>query len=162
MKIGEIMITGCAKKKQCKIKEIYLSTMESSMTAKFAETFIAMNAKSLPKENSQIAHLKSHLSAISPEQEILVQATNLKSPSTGLLLAFLLGGLGIDRFYNGQTLLGVLKLLTLGGLGIWSFIDLFLIMKAVRKRNYEHLMAIPILNSTSSLPNETQLISNEE
>jgi TM2 domain-containing membrane protein YozV len=37
-----------------------------------------------------------------------------------------LGWLGADRFYSGQALLGVLKLLTLGGFGLWVLIDFFL------------------------------------
>lgn len=44
-----------------------------------------------------------------------------------LLLSALLGTLGIDRFYLGYVGLGVLKLLTGGGCGIWWLIDLILI-----------------------------------
>ncbi|MCF8588246.1 NINE protein [Gordonia liuliyuniae] len=46
---------------------------------------------------------------------------------TALLLSVFLGGLGIDRFYLGYTGLGVAKLVTLGGCGIWALIDLVLI-----------------------------------
>ncbi len=49
-----------------------------------------------------------------------------KSRSTAFLLSYLLGYLGADRFYLGQTGLGVLKLLSCGGLGIWYLIDLIL------------------------------------
>jgi TM2 domain-containing membrane protein YozV len=44
------------------------------------------------------------------------------------LVSFFLGALGIDRFLLGDIGLGLLKLLTGGVLGIFWFIDLFLIM----------------------------------
>ena len=49
-----------------------------------------------------------------------------KSYITAVLLSFFLGALGIDRFYTGQIGLGVGKLLTAGGCGIWALVDLIL------------------------------------
>lgn len=46
-----------------------------------------------------------------------------KSQVTAAILAVLLGGLGIHRFYLGYTWQGIVQLLTLGGLGIWCLVD---------------------------------------
>jgi len=51
-----------------------------------------------------------------------------KSWLTTFLFAFFLGGLGIDRFYNGRIGLGIGKLLTGGGCGLWSLVDVLLLL----------------------------------
>ncbi len=44
-----------------------------------------------------------------------------------LIMSILFGSLGVDRFIMGHIGLGILKLLTGGGCGIWWIIDLILI-----------------------------------
>ena len=44
-----------------------------------------------------------------------------------LLLSFFLGVFGVHRFYTGHIGIGIVQLLTLGGCGIWAFIDFILI-----------------------------------
>lgn len=45
-----------------------------------------------------------------------------------LCLLGVIGIAGIDRFYTGRIILGILKLLTFGGLGLWTIIDVILIV----------------------------------
>lgn len=50
-----------------------------------------------------------------------------KDPTIAIILSVLVGSLGIDRIYIGDVVIGILKLITCGGCGIWWLIDLFLI-----------------------------------
>jgi TM2 domain-containing membrane protein YozV len=45
-----------------------------------------------------------------------------------LLLSIFLGALGVDRFYVGKIGTGLLKLFTLGGIGVWWLIDIIMIL----------------------------------
>ncbi|MFJ8088283.1 TM2 domain-containing protein [Lysinibacillus sp. NPDC095746] len=45
-----------------------------------------------------------------------------------ILLCFFLGSLGIHRFYAGKIGTGILMIITLGGLGIWTLIDFIMII----------------------------------
>ena len=52
-----------------------------------------------------------------------------KSKTTTALLCFFLGYLGVHRFYTGHTKVGVIQLLTGGGLGIWALWDFIQILR---------------------------------
>ena len=76
----------------------------------------------------------------SPEEKnISLQCIDFKNPTTALLLSIFLGYLGIDRFYLGDIMQGVGKLITGGGCGVWTVIDWFLIMDAARNKNFQLL-----------------------
>ncbi len=47
---------------------------------------------------------------------------------TTLLLCIFLGGIGVHRFYAGKIGTGILQLLTVGGCGIWTLVDLIMII----------------------------------
>jgi len=67
-----------------------------------------------------------------------------KDRNIALVLSLLLGYLGIDRFYIGDTGLGVLKLLTGGVCGIMAVIDWFLIMGKTDEYNRQKAQEIAV------------------
>ncbi len=44
-----------------------------------------------------------------------------------LVMSIVFGSLGVDRFIMGHIGLGVLKLITFGGFGVWWLVDVILI-----------------------------------
>lgn len=95
--------------------------------------FIMANGKFF--ESHLIPQIRERLLQLDDSQWGMVQALQFKDPTTSLIVSLLGGSLGIDRFLIGDTGLGVGKLLTCGGLGIWAIIDWFMIMGATREKN---------------------------
>ncbi len=103
------------------------------------DQFMLAKGKYFPEEKS--ASIRGCLLAADDSKDSIIISMQFKDPTIALLLSLFLGGYGIDRFYLGDTGLGIGKLLTCGGFGIWAIIDWFLIMGATREKNYARLCA---------------------
>ena len=105
-------------------------------TAK-VDLFIMTHAKSF--ETHQLSFLREKLLALDDSQWVILQSLNIKDPMLSLIVSIVGGHFGIDRFLIGDIGLGIGKLITCGGLGVWTVIDWFLIMDATRSKNFGKL-----------------------
>ncbi|HBJ77082.1 MAG TPA: hypothetical protein DDY68_04645 [Porphyromonadaceae bacterium] len=103
------------------------------------DMFMMSNGKFFPEE--KMTFIRETLLALYDEDKwTLLTMTQFKDPVIALVLSLFAGPLAIDRFYLEDNGLGLLKLLTCGGFGIWAIVDWFLIMDATKEKNFEKLM----------------------
>ena len=104
------------------------------------DLYLTTNAKYF--EPSAIPVIRQKLENASDDTMVALQATELKDPTTILLVSIFLGSLGIDRFMIGDIGIGVLKLLTLGLCGILTIIDWFTISRKAKQINLSKISMI--------------------
>jgi|TARA_B110000046_G_C12960688_1_gene384388 TM2 domain-containing membrane protein YozV len=107
------------------------------MEAQKVDMFIMSNGKFF--ESDQINVIRERLIALDDSKWAMLSSVQFKDPTTTLVVSILAGSIGIDRFMIGDTGLGVGKLLTCGGGGIWTIIDWFMIQKATREKNMQKI-----------------------
>jgi len=110
------------------------------METQKVDMFIMANAKYF--ESNQLPAIRDRLLEIADSKWAVIQTLQFKDPTISLIVSLLGGQLGIDRFLIGDTGLGIGKLLTCGGLGIWAIVDWFLIMGATREKNVDKLRQV--------------------
>ncbi|MBP8789911.1 MAG: TM2 domain-containing protein [Breznakibacter sp.] len=108
------------------------------MDSQKVDLFIISNSKYF--ESHQLFQIKERLLQMDDNKWAVIQTMQFKDPTISIIISVFLGSWGIDRFIIGDTGLGIGKLLTCGGLGIWYIVDLFLIMGATKEKNFESLM----------------------
>lgn len=90
-------------------------------------------------ESHQIGLVRDMLINADDSRMLHVQSISLKDPTTTIIVSLLAGSLGIDRFMLGDTGMGIGKLLTCGGLGIWTIVDWFMVMGRAREINFQSI-----------------------
>ena len=83
--------------------------------------FLLTNGKMF--SSTDLIEVKKQLESLTPEQIQLLSAVEFLDPTINLVVSVVAGGFGADRFLIGQTDKAILKLVTLGGLGIWWIVD---------------------------------------
>lgn len=103
------------------------------MEAQKVDMFIMSNGKFF--EAHDLTTIREKLTLLDESKWSVLSTIQFKDPTTSLIVSILAGGIGIDRFLIGDTGVGVGKLLTCGGFGIWTIVDWFMIQKATREKN---------------------------
>ena len=102
------------------------------------DMFLLTQGKYFPQDKLPL--IQNRLETLSDDKFALLQASEWKDPTLFLVLGLFLGHWGVDRFMLGQVGLGLGKLFTFGGCGIWTVIDWFLIMDAAKQHNVQQFM----------------------
>ena len=108
------------------------------MDARDVDMFLMNNSKFF--ESHQMFHIRDRLLTLDENKWRMLQFMHFDDPVILLIVSLITGPLAVDRFMLGDIGLGVAKLLTCGGLGVWAFVDWLLIMGITRRKNTEKLM----------------------
>ena len=99
--------------------------------------------KNFPAE--RMMEIRQKLEQMDDNKFMMVQSIPYKDPTTLLIISILLGAYGVDRFMLGDTGLGVAKLLTAGGCGIWAIVDWFTVQDRTASIKFSKIHAVCLL-----------------
>lgn len=98
------------------------------MSVEKANAFLMQNGKYFSPDKQMF--IKDTIEKSSEDKILRLSTNDYKDPSTIFIAAWFC----IDRFMLGQVGLGILKIFTGGGMGIWALIDLI----NAKKNTYEY------------------------
>lgn len=107
------------------------------MDSQKVDMYLMANSKNF--NSYQLTVLRDMMKNVDDNKFFAVQTVDLKDPTAMLIISLIAGTFGVDRFLLGETGLGIAKLLTCGGLGIWTIVDWFLIMDRTRELNMQRV-----------------------
>ncbi len=112
------------------------------METQKVDLFFATHGSKFPAD--RMALIYQQLQKLDDSKFTVLQSMPFSDPVIMLVVSLLVGVLGVDRMLLGQVGLGILKLITFGGLGIWAFVDWFLIMNMTRDYNYKKFQTLTV------------------
>lgn len=105
------------------------------------QTMMILSGWTSKLPDSAAMSLAPRVEKIPEEKTQNLTFVSLKDPVMGLILGIFFGCFGVDRFYKGDILLGILKFVLLFVLvgAIWALIDLYLVWVGIKKDNYKKI-----------------------
>lgn len=113
----------------------YLCAAGDPLSASKINQWLVLNKKYF--NSNQLTLISEALKTLDEEHYQNLVFMEYKDPTVSIVLSVLTGMLGVDRFYIHDIGLGIGKLLTAGGLGVWWLVDIFCIEGATKKHNFE-------------------------
>ncbi len=99
--------------------------------------FIAANARKF--EPQALMDVRDRLAAMNDDQFMMMHTVYIHDPALMFAVSFFTGW---DRFFLDDVVLGIVKVLTCYGVGIWWLVDLFTVMGRTKRYNYYRFMQI--------------------
>jgi len=109
--------------------------------------FMSKNSKMF--KACDLMYIEEQLKKMTDDQLQIAYSMHFVNPVLNEVLSIVVGSFGVDRFLIDQIGLGILKLVTCGGFGVWTVIDWFIIMNKTREFNFRKFMEVA---GTTSLP----------
>jgi len=96
------------------------------------DMFIGLNVENFAQHD--LMAIKGMLERMDDSKFFMIQGTEFQKPSTIFLIAILLGW---ERFWLDDVGLGILKILTFYGCGIWWIVDFISAKDRAKKYNFK-------------------------
>jgi len=119
--------------------------------------WLSVNAEKFAPESLPV--IKRKLEQMDDTQMMYLQSASFQKPSTILIIAILLGW---ERFWLHDIALGVVKIITGYGCGIWWLIDIFSAKKRTFKYNFKQFQKATAFAGGAYIPNVPDSSSNNE
>ena len=111
------------------------------MKQEIIQSFLLSNGEKF--DNYQLPEIQKQLETIDDSKSGMVLGVSLQNPTLILILAIFTGW---DRFFLGDIGMGILKVITCYGCGIWWLIDIFSAKKRTYQYNYRKMSEVLLIS----------------